>query len=85
MKKLSVLHLKHHFHYHYSQVHDDYKKGRQNGFDQIKEMFYYKNVLFWSNKGSGLTMETFHENDGYFRHTLESNLKLDTQVLKKTH
>ena len=62
------------------QVHADYKNGRQNGFDRIKEMFYYKSNLIWSNVGRGLTMETFHETDGYYTHTVDSNLRLDTQT-----
>ena len=65
----------------FRQVHNDYKNGRQNRFDQIKKIFYYKSNLIWSNQGKGLTMETFHKDDGYSLHTLESNLKLDTQVL----
>ena len=65
----------------FRQVHNDYKNGRQNRFDQIKRIFYYKSNLIWSNQGKGLTMETFHKDDGYSLHTLESNLKLDTQVL----
>lgn len=61
----------------YRQVHKDYR-DRTPGFDTIKQMFYFKDDLYWASFNKGLAMESLDTGRGYFRNTIESNLPMDT-------
>ena len=67
-----------------SEVHKNYgtyfNGTRKQIFNQVKEMFHYKEKLYWTLQSKGLIMEEGNENKGFFTSRIDSVLKSDTQT-----